>query len=66
MPVLGMGVIEGASGGWGLHLKNEDGLLETKNVHLSSGQLDPTSYHSWPLDTSTGVGNLSSGQLDPT
>ena len=26
-------------------------------VHLSSGHLDPTYYHSWPLDASTG-GNI--------
>ena len=27
-------------------------------VHLSSGQLDPTEYHSWPLDASTWGGHL--------
>ena len=42
----------------GVHLKTQDGLLQTENILLktkdnrkmSSGQSDPTSYHSWPLD----------------
>ena len=35
---------------------------------MSSGQLDPIEYHSWPLDASNGgVGvHLSSGEPDPT
>ena len=37
-------------------------LLATRclywRVHLSSGQLDPTSYHSWPRDASIGGGSV--------
>ena len=28
-------------------------------IHLSSGQLDQNEYHSWPLDASTGGGDMS-------
>ena len=39
-------------------------LLATRGGCLSSGQLNPSQYHSWPLDAAGGC--LSSGQFDPS
>ena len=33
---------------------------------MSSGQLDPIYYHTWPLNAVTGRVHLSSGHPDPT
>ena len=49
-------------------MKNEDGLLQStlENARcLSSGQLDPCLYHSWPPDASTRGVHLTEGQPDP-